>query len=76
MDRSRTRLGLLPLLLVVGGCVGSAGAQSDGFHILVTNDDGIESPGIIDLAAALRSVGSVTVVAPCGQQSGASMSIS
>ncbi|WP_420633802.1 5'/3'-nucleotidase SurE [Candidatus Palauibacter sp.] len=53
-------------------------ATSDGtspFHILVTNDDGIESPGIRELAAALRAVGEVTVVAPCGQQSGTSMSI-
>ena len=45
------------------------------YRILVTNDDGIDSPGIQDLAAALRTVGEVTVVAPCGQQSGTSMSI-
>ena len=51
--------------------------QTDSpYHILVTNDDGIESPGIQDLAAALRDVGEVTVVAPCGQRSGSSMSIS
>ena len=52
-----------------------AGADGSPFHILVTNDDGIESPGIQELAAALREVGEVTVVAPCGQESGASMSI-
>lgn len=52
-----------------------AGADGPPFHILVTNDDGIESPGIQELAAALREVGEVTVVAPCGQESGASMSI-
>lgn len=46
------------------------------YHILVTNDDGIESPAIQALAAALGAVGEVTVVAPCGQQSGTSMSIS
>ncbi len=45
------------------------------YQILVTNDDGIESPGIQELAEALRAVGEVTVVAPCGQRSGASMSI-
>ncbi len=33
-------------------------------HILVTNDDGITSPGIHALAWALREVGDVTVVAP------------
>ncbi|WP_419163998.1 5'/3'-nucleotidase SurE [Candidatus Palauibacter sp.] len=50
--------------------------ETSPFHILVTNDDGIDSPGIQELAAALRAVGEVTVVAPCGQQSGTSMSIS
>lgn len=45
------------------------------YHILVTNDDGIESPGIRELAHALRDVGEVTVVAPCGQMSGSSMSV-
>ncbi|MGH2544864.1 MAG: 5'/3'-nucleotidase SurE [Ardenticatenaceae bacterium] len=33
-------------------------------HILLTNDDGITSPGLHALAAALRDVGAVTVVAP------------
>ncbi|WP_419164182.1 5'/3'-nucleotidase SurE [Candidatus Palauibacter sp.] len=45
------------------------------YHILVTNDDGIESPGIQELAAELGKVGEVTVVAPCGERSGSSMSI-
>ena len=45
------------------------------YHILLTNDDGIESPGVQDLAEALREVGEVTVVAPCGERSGSSMSI-
>ena len=50
-------------------------ADRDPFHILVTNDDGIASPGIQELADALRDVGDVTVVAPCGQMSGSSMSV-
>ncbi|MBA3533779.1 MAG: 5'/3'-nucleotidase SurE [Ardenticatenales bacterium] len=33
-------------------------------HILVTNDDGIDSPGLHALALALSEVGDVTVVAP------------
>lgn len=33
-------------------------------HILVTNDDGIDAPGIRALADALRALGRVTVVAP------------
>ena len=41
-------------------------------HILLTNDDGIHSPGIKSLAQALLSLGSVTVVAPASEQSGIS----
>ena len=37
--------------------------------ILVTNDDGIDSPGIHALVHALRTIGHVTVVAPDRQQS-------
>lgn len=33
-------------------------------HVLVTNDDGVTSPGILALASALAKVGSVTVLAP------------
>ncbi|MBI2793663.1 MAG: 5'/3'-nucleotidase SurE [Ignavibacteria bacterium] len=38
-------------------------------RILVTNDDGIDSPGIAALVHAMRSVGEVMVVAPDRQQS-------
>lgn len=37
--------------------------------ILVTNDDGVQSAGIHALAAALRPLGDVTVVAPVGESS-------
>jgi 5'-nucleotidase len=37
--------------------------------ILVTNDDGVRSPGIEALAEALASLGDVTVVAPVGESS-------
>jgi 5'-nucleotidase len=33
-------------------------------HILVTNDDGVSAPGLASLARAMRSLGSVTVLAP------------
>lgn len=33
-------------------------------HILVTNDDGITSPGLLALAQAMRALGKVTVMAP------------
>lgn len=38
-------------------------------HILVTNDDGVQAPGLLALATALRSVGTVEVVAPAANQS-------
>lgn len=45
-------------------------------NILVTNDDGIESEGIWQLALALREagLGTVTIVAPLEEHSGAAMS--
>jgi 5'-nucleotidase len=46
-------------------------------HILVTNDDGIDSPGLWALAGALHhaGLGRVTIVAPLEEQSGMSMSL-
>jgi 5'-nucleotidase len=46
-------------------------------QILVTNDDGIDSPGLWMLAAALRDacLGAVTIVAPAEEQSGTSMAL-
>lgn len=38
-------------------------------HILVTNDDGVGSPGLLALAQALRAVGRVSVVAPDSNRS-------
>ncbi|MDE2751795.1 MAG: 5'/3'-nucleotidase SurE [Gemmatimonadota bacterium] len=80
----RTGIAAVSLFALSLGC-GPAGSPQPGeaaqetdpglYHILVTNDDGIGSPGIQLLAEALRDVGEVTVVAPCGQRSGASMSV-
>ncbi len=38
-------------------------------RIIVTNDDGIEAPGILALATALRSLGEVEVIGPTLNQS-------
>ena len=43
--------------------------------ILVTNDDGIRSPGITKLAAALDHLGEVYIVAPDRERSAASHSL-
>lgn len=44
-------------------------------NILVTNDDGIESVGLHELARALTEIGHVTVCAPDGEYSGSSVAI-
>ncbi|GAA1821264.1 5'/3'-nucleotidase SurE [Planosporangium flavigriseum] len=45
-------------------------------RVLVTNDDGIDSPGIVRLAAAAHDAGlTVVVAAPCAEASGSSASI-
>ncbi len=45
-------------------------------NILVTNDDGIDSPGLWALAKAMSRVGQVLVVAPDKERSGAGASVS
>lgn len=44
-------------------------------HVLVSNDDGVDAPGIATLAKHLRDVAEVTVVAPDRDRSGASNSL-
>ena len=50
--------------------------MSDRPKILVTNDDGFRSEGLIALAEALASIGDVTVVAPEQDQSGVGHAVS
>ena len=44
-------------------------------RILVTNDDGIDAPGIVTLAEALVGLGELVVIAPDQEFSGASAAI-
>ena len=41
------------------------------YNILITNDDGIESPGLKAAVEAVLDLGTVTVAAPTHQQTGA-----
>lgn len=45
-------------------------------HILLTNDDGVDAPGLAALAEAASALGQVWVVAPASEQSGVSSSLS
>ena len=40
-------------------------------HILVTNDDGVQAPGLLALAQEMRKIGKVTILAPDRNWSGA-----
>ena len=75
MAKRCPRLGSVCLTLLALAPWPAVPAETEPYHILLTNDDGIESPGIQLLAGELRRVGRVHLVAPCGQRSGASMSI-
>ncbi len=44
-------------------------------HLLISNDDGYQAEGIKALAAALASLGDITIVAPSRNRSGASNSL-
>ena len=45
-------------------------------HIFMTNDDGFESPGLIEMAKKLSRLGRVTVIAPNRGRSSCSSSLS
>ncbi len=45
-------------------------------HILVSNEDGYQAPGLLCLVAALKELAEITVVAPDRDRSGASNSLS
>src|ERR1700694_6106713 len=44
-------------------------------HILLTNDDGYEAPGLRALAAAFEGFATISIVAPSREQSGAAQSL-
>jgi 5'-nucleotidase len=73
---THARLGVIPMFMsLVAFFAWPAYGQTDSYHILLTNDDGIESQGIQVLAEKLKAVGQVHLVAPCGERSGSSMSV-
>ena len=54
---------------------GTREARYSCMHILLSNDDGYEAPGIVCLANHLASIARITVVAPDRNRSGASNSL-
>ncbi len=74
MRMRRRALEIVALALVLAAACGgtSLGPSPAPLNILITNDDGIEAPGILALAEALRPLGEITVAAPRNERSGAS----
>jgi 5'-nucleotidase len=74
MRLRQSGLEILALALVfAAACAGKPGAPAPSdLRILVTNDDGIEAPGIQAIAEAFRPLGQVTVAAPRDPRSGSS----
>lgn len=73
MDTLRPRpLAVAALVLCLASATAYAASRP---RILVTNDDGIEAPGLLALYAALAPLGEVTVAAPSENQSGVSHGI-
>ncbi len=63
----------LACVLVVAGAPVAQTPQP--YRILVSNDDGVQAPGILAVAQALLSIGDVTIVAPADNQSGKGHSV-
>jgi 5'-nucleotidase len=74
MRKQRRPVEIVVLALVCAlACAKTPSAPpSAPLRILITNDDGIEAPGIAALAEALNPLGTVTVAAPRESRSGAS----
>lgn len=65
------RLALVACLLAALAVPAAFGGGADSLRILLTNDDGFDSPGIAAMRGALLAAGfDVTVVAPRDEQSG------
>ena len=64
---SRIGVCVVALLLLFSG---SASVAQAPYRILVTNDDGIRSPGLLALVEALGPLGEITIVAPSVNHSG------
>ncbi|MFW6198325.1 MAG: 5'/3'-nucleotidase SurE [Acidobacteriota bacterium] len=69
----KTSFALCLLALVAAAASGAAlPGSEDPYRILITNDDGIDSPGVAALVDVLGEGADVVVVAPDGNRSGSS----
>jgi 5'-nucleotidase len=74
VDAAPTRVQFAPPL-TYNRTLDFRGAADFDMRVLVSNDDGVDAPGILILARRLSVVGEVTIVAPDRDRSGASNSL-
>ena len=75
MHKCRILLVLLLSVCLLSPAAAQRFRQPAPYRILVTNDDGVRTPGIAALAQILQAIGTPIIVAPSGPQSGKGHSI-
>jgi 5'-nucleotidase len=75
MYKCRTLLVLLVAVCLLAPAGAQQFRQPPPYRILVTNDDGVRTPGIAAVAQALQAIGTPIIVAPAENQSGKAHSI-
>lgn len=68
--RYAAALAILAAIILLHGTDPSRAQAPQPYRILVTNDDGVRSPGLAALVEALTPLGDVTIVAPSENHSG------
>jgi 5'-nucleotidase len=76
MQRTRVLLALLVATALLAPTYAQQTRQPPPYRILVSNDDGVNAPGLAALAQILQAIGDVSIVAPAENASGTGHSIS
>ena len=75
MQRVRIILALLTAVALLAPASAQQLRQPPPYRILISNDDGVQAPGIAALAQIMQAIGDVSIVAPSRNYSGAGHSI-
>jgi 5'-nucleotidase len=75
MHKFRTLLVLLVAVCLLAPIDAQQFRQPPPYRILVTNDDGVNAPGVAAVAQALQAIGTPIIVAPAENQTGKGHSI-
>ena len=75
MQRVRIVLALLTAAVLLAPASAQQLRQPPPYRILVSNDDGVQAPGLAALAQIMQAIGDVSIVAPARNYSGAGHSI-